>query len=142
MKAGSMKECPFCRESIMSDATKCRYCKSEFEPAHGEPTYRELPGRMIAGVATYVSQALGISVSLVRVIFMGAALLMPPLGMGVYAALWLIVPLKPEDESVLEKMVSEAKCLYQRLKRQPSEEESKNGSAPEKTLVTEPGGDS
>ena len=119
MEKESMKECPFCREVIKVDAVKCRYCKSRLESVTSEPVSRALEGRMIAGVASYVSRTLGISVSMTRVIFIIATIVMPPLGIGVYGALWLMIPPRPHDQSMLERLVAGAKRLYDRLRKMP-----------------------
>ncbi len=115
MNEQTMKECPWCRELIPEQAKKCRYCKSDLDPIPREPGYRDFPGRIIAGVATYIARALGISVSLVRVAFVIAAILAAPFAIGVYIAVWLIVPLRQDEPSPLEKLVEEAKQMYRRM---------------------------
>jgi len=135
-----LKECPFCREQIPSGAVKCRYCKSDLGVDPGDPVCRDLPGRILAGVAAYASKAMGISVSLVRLVFVVAAIFLPPLSIGVYVGLWLIVPFRPEEQSVLEKMVAEAKRLIHRLKKRPIDPEKETEAVVTDTAVTEVNG--
>jgi phage shock protein C len=133
MNEQTMKECPFCKELIPEQAKKCRYCKSDLDPIPREPGYRDFPGRIIAGVATYIARALGISVSLVRVAFVIATLLAAPFAIGVYIAVWLIVPLRRGEPSPLERFVEEAKQAYRRMTDSFSSRKGRKDEGPTST---------
>jgi len=142
MNENLTKECPYCREDIPVMAVKCRYCKTDFHVDPGEPICRDLPGRIVAGVATYVAKAMGISVSLVRVIFVVLTVFLAPLTLSVYIAIWLIVPFRPEQQSALERMMAEAKRIFHRLKKQPVSQDDQSESKATGTALGEVNGHS
>lgn len=62
---------------------------------------------MIAGVAAGVADYLTIDVVVVRVAFV-VLLLLGSVGVPLYAAAWLLIPEKGDDESLLERILQHA----------------------------------
>ena len=142
MNENLTKECPYCREDIPASAVKCRYCKTDLGIDEGKPVCRDLPGRIVAGVAAYVAKAMGISVSLVRVVLVVTTVFLAPLTLSVYIAIWLIVPFRPDQQSALEKLVAEVKRIFYRLKKQPADQENESESTSTGTALSEANGQS
>lgn len=99
------KDCPYCAEPVRARATICPHCRSVLggTAAPGE-AYRERPGRQIAGVSIALAEALGISVTLVRLAFIVLTFISfigPPL----YLALWLLLPAEPGGRSPLGQLL-------------------------------------
>lgn len=107
MNGDAEKKCPFCKETISAEAVKCRYCKSMLveKPAAPETLCRDLPGRMLAGVASYLARTLGISVSATRLGFVLLAFFLPPVGVGLYLAAWALTPFRQGEPIPAEKIV-------------------------------------
>jgi len=117
MEENQVKECPYCRETIMAEAVRCRYCKSELpqEDQRRPAGCRDIPGRMLAGVAAYLAEVTGISVSVVRLAFIIGALFAFPAAVAIYAGVWILVPFRPEDTTVFERLMVEGRRLAEKF---------------------------
>ena len=69
------------------------------------PLHRAANGRMVAGVAAGLADYLGVDVTIVRVGFVVAMILGGGIGIPVYGACWLLMPVEGQDCSVATSMV-------------------------------------
>jgi len=124
------KQCPYCREEISADATKCRYCKSVLVdyPRPGRECCRDLPGRMIAGVSVYMARMMGVSTAIIRLGFVLLTLLTPPLGIVLYAAIWAFSPFNAGGQRPIERLMDELRAMIanweSKLASKPKDESS------------------
>jgi phage shock protein PspC (stress-responsive transcriptional regulator) len=100
-----MKECPYCAEEIRVQAVKCRYCGSYLEARAritAEEWTRNEDGRMIAGVCAGLARRFEISVTVIRLAFVVAALLGFGTAIILYGVLWIVMPVEAGPDYELE----------------------------------------
>ncbi len=90
------KPCPYCAEEIRVEAVKCRYCRSHLVPRSPVAEWtRRRENRMIAGVCAGLAEQFDLSVTVLRLAFVIAALFsgFAPAAI-LYLVLWVIMPLE------------------------------------------------
>jgi len=97
------RSCPLCAEPVRTAATVCPHCQGRLTNGLLKVTYRNRPGRQIAGVAIALAEELGISVTFIRLVFVILTFI-NLLGPAVYVTMWLILPAEPDGASLLGKL--------------------------------------
>jgi phage shock protein C len=89
--------CNSCGKTIQDDANLCAYCG---RPVGAVIAYRKLvrprAGRKVAGVCLAFADHFGLDVTLVRVVWLIAAILGFPFGIIAYVISWIVIPEAPE----------------------------------------------
>lgn len=105
MAENDIKDCPYCAEPVRAPASICPHCRSSLGSPGAPDTYRNHPGRQIAGVSIALAEAFDVSVTFVRLGFIVTTFISfigPPL----YLALWLLLPAEPGGLSPLGRVVT------------------------------------
>ncbi len=96
--------CPLCAEPVKAAAVVCPHCRGQIRNGFLSDTYRNRPGRQIAGVAIALADVLGVSVTFVRLVFV-VLTFVNFLGPVIYMTLWLFLPAETGGVSYLAKLL-------------------------------------
>ena len=89
--------CNYCGKVIQDDAQHCAYCgKRVGAVAARKKLIRPRVGRKIAGVCLGFSEYFDLDVSLMRVVWLLAAVLSGGAGVIAYVIAWIVMPGEPE----------------------------------------------
>ena len=88
--------CNHCGKVIQDDAYVCAYCGRHVGGVVRRKLMRPRAGRKIAGVAMGFAEYCNADVTLVRIIWLFAAILTFPLGIVGYIIAWIVMPEEPE----------------------------------------------
>ena len=151
------KDCPLCAEPVKTQATVCPHCHGRLQSVLLTNSYRNRPGKQIAGVAIALAEELGISVTFIRLMFVIFTFI-NLLGPAIYVAMWLVLPAEPGgssplgrvfaavpgdngEQSIFERLLEELRALSSRVRnyfksRRDKSTEPPNG--PEQATETAP----
>jgi phage shock protein PspC (stress-responsive transcriptional regulator) len=112
------RKCPYCAEEIAVEALRCPHCRSHLASVDAAPWHRDHPERRVAGVAAALSRGLGLPIVPVRIAFVVLTFfhLAGPL---LYGTLWLLLPFRADEESLLERALGRAKEAVRQLRSGP-----------------------
>ena len=114
------RKCPYCAEEIPAEAVRCRYCRSRIGPLDPGQWHRDQQERRLAGVAAAVARPLALPLGVVRLAFLVLTFI-HLLGPVLYGALWLLIPFRPGDESLLERGLAQARAIVAQVRgRRPA----------------------
>ncbi len=88
--------CNYCGKMIQDDANVCAYCGRQVALAvANRRLVRPRAGRKIAGVCLAFANHFGLDVTLIRIVWLLAAIFGVPLGIVSYIVAWIIIPEEP-----------------------------------------------
>ncbi len=108
------KRCSFCAEEIRAEAIRCPHCRSRLTKFEIASWHRGHDDARVAGVASAVAHALSLPVGAVRLGFVLLSFV-HLIGLMAYGALWLIMPPRAGEGSVLEAWLARASTLARKL---------------------------
>lgn len=129
---GETRICPLCAEPVKPATVVCPHCRGRLKNGLLSDAYRNRPGKQIAGVAIALAEALGVSVTFVRVVFI-VLTFVNFLGPAIYGTMWLLLPAEPGsvsplarlfaavpgdngERSIFERILKEVRVLYFRMR--------------------------
>lgn len=88
--------CNYCGKGIQEDANLCAYCGTRVGAvAARQRLVRPRSGRKLAGVCTGFAEYFDLDVTLIRVVWVIATIMLFPLGLLAYIGAWVIIPEEP-----------------------------------------------
>lgn len=95
------KTCTACFKDIDGRALRCSFCTQR----QGDVgIYRDVPGRVTAGVTAAIAHHFNWDVTLARVAFIVGLSLLGPIAVWAYFAVWLMTPFTQGDKTPLARM--------------------------------------
>ena len=105
MTENETQDCPTCAEAVRDEASICPHCREPLKGRAAPDTFRNRPGRQIGGVAIALAEAVGISVTFVRLLFI-VLTFVSFIGPVLYVGLWFLIPAQPGALSSLGRLVN------------------------------------
>lgn len=98
----SSKTCTACFKDIDSRALRCSFCTQRQGEAVG--LYRDVPGRVGAGVTAAIAHHFNWDVTLMRVAFIVSLSVLGPVAVWAYLAVWLMTPFTQAGKTPLARL--------------------------------------
>jgi len=108
------KRCSYCAEEIRAEAVRCPHCRSRLTSFEITSWHRGHDDARVGGVASAVAHALSLPVGAVRLGFVLLSFV-HLIGLMAYGALWLIVPPRAGEGSLLEGWLARASIWARKL---------------------------
>ena len=97
------KSCPACLQSIDARAIKCSFCASRQPDA--PMMHRNIPGRVLGGVAASLSLQFGWDPVLIRVLLVVSIVATGALTLWGYALIWFLTPYEVHGKAPATKLI-------------------------------------